>query len=65
MIFSIVEKVNAQEKVQKVIVNGKSVEVAIELENIMTEMLKQGFPEELIMGATYEALNNTGHLARR
>lgn len=65
MIFSIVEKVSAREKVQKVIVKGKSVEVAIELENIMTEMLKQGFTEELIMGATYEALNNTGNLARR
>lgn len=63
MIFSIVEKVNQFEKVQKVMVKGKSEEVAVELENIMTEMLKKGFPEDLIMSAVYEALHNTGHLA--
>ena len=63
MIFSVVEKVNEFEKVQKVIVKGKSEEVAVEIENILTELLKRGFPEDLIMSASYEALKNTGHLA--
>ena len=63
MIFSILENVNEHEKVQKVMVRGKAEEVAMELENIMTELLKRDFPEELIMSAAYEALNNTGHLA--
>lgn len=63
MIFSIIEKVSEHEKVQKVMVNGKNEEVAVELENIMTELLNRGFPDELIMSAVYEALNNTGHFA--
>ena len=62
MIFSILEKVNEHDKVQKVLVKGKSEEVAVELENIMTELIKQGFPEDLIMTVMYNVLQNN-HLA--
>ena len=62
MIFSILEEVNKHEKVQKVMVRGKSEEVAMELENLMKEMIKRGFPEELIMSVMYNVLNDTGNL---
>lgn len=65
MIFSIIENVSAQEKVQKVIVRGGSSEVAVELENIMKELIKRGFPEDLIVSVMYDVLNDTGCLARR
>lgn len=65
MIFSILEKVNEHERVQKVMVKGGSEEVAVELENIMKEMIKHGFSEDLIMSVMYNVLNDTGCLARR
>lgn len=58
MIFSILEKVNEHERVQKVMVKGKSEEVAVELENLMTELIKRGFPEDLIMTVMYNVLKN-------
>ena len=63
MIFSISENVNEHERVQKVVVKGKCEEVAVELENIMKELIKRGFPENLIMFVMYNVLNDTGHLA--
>ena len=47
MIFSILEKVNEHEKVQKVMVKGRSEEIAMELKNIMTELLKRDFLRNL------------------
>lgn len=65
MIFSILETVSEHEKVQKVIVKGKQEEVVLELENIMTELLIRGFPDDLIMSAAYNALKDSGKLARQ
>ena len=45
MIFSIIEMASKQEGVQKVVVRGKHEDIAMELENIMSELLKRGFPD--------------------
>lgn len=65
MIFSILETVSETEKLQKVLIKGKSEEVAKELENIMTELIIRGFPEDLIMTAAYNALKDSKKIARR
>lgn len=48
MIFSILEKVSEHDNVQKVMVKGRSEEIAIEL-------IKKGFPEEVLFAAVIEA----------
>lgn len=58
MIFSIVEKVNDQERVQKLLVKGSSAEVSLELKNIITEMLKRHLSEELLISAIVEAIED-------
>lgn len=63
MIFSMVENVNEHDKAQKIRIKGKAEEIALELENVMKELLQRGFPEELILSAVYEAINNIEHLA--
>lgn len=63
MIFSIIEMTSKQEGVQKVVVRGKHEDIALELENIMAELVKRGFPEDLLFSITYNALKNSGHLA--
>lgn len=63
MIFSIIEMASEHEGVQKVVVRGKHEDVALELENIMTELVKRGFPEELLFSITYNVLKNSGRLA--
>ena len=57
MIFSIVENVSEQEKVQKVLIKGNSNEIATELENIFKELLKRRFPEEFLFAATLNAVD--------
>lgn len=63
MIFSIIEMENEHEGVQKVVVRGKHEDVARELENIMAELVKRGFPEDMLFSITYNALKNSGRLA--
>lgn len=55
MIFSIIEKVSEHDNVQKVMVKGKTEEIAVEMENIFAELIKRGFPEELLIVAVLEA----------
>lgn len=62
MIFSVIEMVSEHEGVHKVLVKGKNEDIALELENIITELLKRGFPEDLIMSVMYNALKNTGNI---
>lgn len=58
MIFSIVEAVSENEKVQKVLIKGEAEEIATELENIFKELLKRKFPEELLFEATLNAVDS-------
>lgn len=58
MIFSIVEMESEHEGTQKVIVKGSAIELATELTNIMNELLKRGFPEELLISSLYDAVAN-------
>ena len=58
MIVSIVEMDSEHKGAQKIMVRGSSIEIATELTNIMTEVLKRGFPEELLIAAVMEAVES-------
>lgn len=58
MIVSIVETESEHEGAQKILVRGSSVVIATELTNIMKEVLKRRFPEELLIGAVMEAVES-------
>lgn len=58
MIFSIVEKENEHEGTQKLLIKGSSVEIATEVSNIIKEVLKRGFPEELLLASVFEAIGD-------
>lgn len=49
MIVSTVEKENEREGTQKLLIKGSCPEIATELINIIKELLKRGFPEDLIL----------------
>lgn len=63
MIFSFIEMKSEHEGVQNVVVKGKHEDIALELENIMEELVKRGFPDDLLFSITYNALKSSGHLA--
>ena len=56
MIVSIVEKASEHEGTQKLLVRGSTIEIATELTNIVKEIMKRGFPEELIITSVLEAV---------
>ena len=56
MIVSIVEKASEHEGKQKLLVRGSTIEIATELTNIVKEIMKRGFPEELIINSVLEAV---------
>lgn len=58
MIVSIVEMESEHEGAQKILVRGSSIAIATELTNIMKEVLKRGFPEELLIDAIMEAVES-------
>ena len=58
MIFSMVEKENEHEGTQKLLVKGSYVEIATEVSNIIKEVLKRGFPEELLLASVFEAIED-------
>lgn len=64
MIVSIVDKESEHEGTQKLLVKGSSIEIATELTNIMKEVLKRGFPEELLIAGTVDAVEEH-HKSRR
>lgn len=64
MIVSIVDKESKHEGTQKLLVRGSSIEIATELTNIMKEVLKRGFPEELLIAGTIDAVEDH-HKSRR
>lgn len=64
MIVSIVEKETEREGTQKLLVRGSTIEIATELKNIVKEVLKRGFPEELILSAVLEAVEDQ-HKSKR
>ena len=58
MIFSIVEKESDCEGIQKILVRGSSAEIATEVSNIIKEVLKRGFPEELLLSSIIDAIED-------
>ena len=64
MIVSIVEKESEREGTQKLLIRGSCPEVATELINIIKELLKRGFPEELIIDGVLEAVEDQ-HKSKR
>lgn len=56
MIVSIVEKESEHDGTQKLLVKGSTIEITTELTNIVMELLKRGFPEELIITLVLEAV---------
>lgn len=58
MIVSIVELESEHEGSQKILVRGSSIAIATELTNIMREVLKRGFPEELLIDAIMKAVES-------
>ena len=58
MIVSIVEMESENEGAQKILVRGSSIAIATELTNIMKEVLKRGFPEELLIDAVMVAVES-------
>lgn len=64
MIVSIVDKESEHEGTHKLLVRGSSLEIATELTNIMKEVLKRGFPEELLIVGTIDAVEDH-HKSRR
>lgn len=64
MIVSIVEKASEHEGTQKILVRGSTIEIATELTNIVKEIMKRGFPEELIITSVLEAVEEN-HKSKR
>lgn len=64
MIFSNVYKESEHEGTQKLMVKGSYIEIATELSNIVKEVLKRGFPEELLLSSIFEAVEDY-HNSRR
>lgn len=58
MIISRVEMESEREGTQIIAVKGSSSEIATELKNIIREILKRGFPEELMLSAILEAIED-------
>ena len=56
MIVSIVEKESEHDGTQKLLVKGSTIEITTELTNIVMELLKRGFPDELIISLVLEAV---------
>ena len=59
MIFSIVEKVSEQEKVHKIMIKGSNEGIAAELVNIVKELLKRGFPEDLLIAVLIDVIGDS------
>ena len=49
MIVSKVDMESEHEGTQIIMVKGSEAQIATELENVMKEMVKRGFPEELLI----------------
>ena len=58
MIVSIVEMESEHGGAQKILVKGSSIAITTELTNIMKEVLKRGFPEELLIDAVMKAVES-------
>lgn len=58
MIVSIIEKESEHEGIQSLLVCGSSNEIAAEVSNIIKEILKRGFPEELLSSVVLEAVES-------
>lgn len=58
MIISKVEKECEHEGTQIIMVRGSSIEIATEIKNIIKEILKKGFPEELMLSVILEAIED-------
>ena len=64
MIVSIVEKESEHDGTQKLLVKGSTIEITTELTNIVMELLKRGFPDELIISLVLEAVVKNGDSKR-
>lgn len=64
MIVSIVEKASEHEGTQKLLVRGSDIEIVIELTNIVKEIIKRGFPVELIITSVLEAVKENNKSTR-
>ena len=56
MIVSTVDKENEHEGTQKILIKGSTSEVYTELTNIISELLKRGFSEDLVFDIVLEAV---------
>ena len=56
MIVSTVEKENEHDGTQKILIKGSTSEVYTELTNIISELLKRGFPEDMVFDIVLEAV---------
>ena len=58
MIVSIVEKETEHEGTQKLLVRGTINEIATEISNIIKEILKRGFPVDVLITAVIDAIED-------
>ena len=58
MIISKVEKESEREGTQMIVVKGSSIEIATEIKNIIKEILKRGFPEDLLLSEIIDAIED-------
>ena len=56
MIVSKVDMESEHEGTQIIMVKGSEAQIATELENVMKEMVKRGFPEELLIKSVIEVV---------